>query len=140
MSLPIEWVEKLFSKLTMNYGVEFLNRYKGIPLSDVKTDWSNELSGFNGAQIGFALGVLPDRVPTAQQFRNLCLLAPAAETPRLESPKADPAIVKMITDKLTAAPVVSVGRLDWARAILANPKGRTPTVVQMAKNAIGEAA
>ena len=83
---------------------------------------------------------MPERAPNVIEFRNLCRRAPEAPKPRLESQKADPAIVKMITDKLTAAPVVSVGRLDWARAILANPKGRTPTVVQMAKNAMGEIA
>lgn len=141
MSLPIEWVEKLFAKLTLNYGVEFLNRYKGIPIMDVKTDWSEELGGFTGKHISFALGVLPDRPPTSQQFRNLCLLAPATEALRIEPPKADPAIAKMVMEKLAVAPVVHAGRLDWAKAIMRDHIGglrRTPTVVAMARGALGE--
>jgi len=143
MSLPIEWVEKLFTKLTMNYGVEFLNRYKGIPIMDVKTDWSDELSGFDGVQISYALGVLPDRAPTAQQFKNICLLAPASKAARIEPPKADPAIAKMVMERLAVAPAVHAGRLDWAKAIMRDHIGglrRTPTVVAMARRALGESA
>lgn len=138
MSLPIEWVEKLFAKLTLNYGVDFLNRYKGIPLVDVKTDWSEELGGFGGERIAFALKNLPDRPPTSSQFRNLCLQAPAAEVPALPEPKADPERLKRELEKLAPlrAPAAHVDCKQWARVILESQKGRTPTVIQMAKNAL----
>ena len=47
----------------------------------------------------------------------------------------------MVTDGLrkTLADQPIAGRLDWAKKILDNPAGRTPTVVQMAKNAMGAA-
>ncbi len=138
MSLSIEWVEKLFSKLTLNYGVDFLNRYKGIPIADVKTDWSDELGGFNGSVISFVLSSLPDRAPTAQQFRNLCLQAPSAvEVPKLEMPKANPEMAKLVMEKLAQAPIATINNRAWAKAIIANPELRTPTIVQMAKNAVG---
>ena len=140
MSLPIEWVEKLFAKLTLNYGVDFLNRYKGIPLVDVKTDWSEELGRLDGAAIVFALGSLPDRPPTAQQFRNLCLQAPSAvEVPKLEMPKANPEMAKLVMEKLAQAPTSPVDNRAWAKTILRDVQGglrRTPTVIQMAKNAL----
>lgn len=143
MSLPIEWVEKLFTKLSVNYGVEFLNRYKGIPLVDVKTDWSDVLGGFDGAAISFALRTLPDRPPTAQQFRNLCLQAPSTvEVPKLEMPKANPEMAKMVMDRLAEKPAVRTDRLDWARKILRDVENgirRTPTVIRMAKDALGAA-
>ena len=140
MSVPIEWVEKIFAKLSVNYGMDFLNRYKGIKLVDVKTDWSEELGGLDGAAISFALQSLPDRPPTAQQFRNLCLQAPSAvEVPKLEMPKPNPAMVKLVMERLAQSPISPVDNRAWAKAILRDVEAgvrRTPTVVQMARNAL----
>lgn len=141
MSLPIEWVEKIFSKLTVNYGVDFLARYKGIPLADVKADWSEELGGFGGDRIAFALKNLPDKPPTATQFRNLCLSAPAIEVPALPEPKADPVRMRQELAKLEPLrEVCQPADYDckrWARVILANPGGRTHMALQMARDALG---
>jgi len=146
MSLPVLWVEKIFKKLTLNYGVEFLNRYKGQEMSDIKTDWSDELQGFERfpEAIAFALQNLPDKPPTAQIFKALCRQAPSREAPALPLPlpKVNPEIAAKVIDGLKASNT-KTGRMDpraWAKAILANPAGRTPTVIQMAKNAVVEAA
>lgn len=142
MSLPLPVIDRLFSRLGVTYGRDFWSKYEGQDANTVKASWSHELSGFESAlpAIAWALENMPDSPPNAIQFRNLCRRAPETEKPRLEAPKADPVIVKMVMDKLTAAPVRAVGRLDWAKKILANPKGRTSTVIQMAKNATGEEA
>ena len=144
MSLPIPWVEKIFKKLTVGYGVEFMNRYKGVPLVDVKTDWSEELSGFGGDAITYALEHLPDRAPTAMQFKALCILCPAPEAPRLEAPAVGRERVAAELAKfepIRAMPGVYDFKA-WARTIVAEHGAgvrKSPTVIQMARNALGVA-
>jgi hypothetical protein len=96
MSLPVLWVEKIFTKLTLAYGRDFLGRWEGIPLSEVKTDWSECLKGFadQPQSIAFALTNLPDsKPPTAQEFRALCRQAPQTPTSLLTASKADYTVV-----------------------------------------------
>ena len=142
MSLPIEWVEKIFHRLTMNYGAPFLARYKGIPIAEVKTDWSAQLAGMTGPDIAYALGCLPDGPPTVQQFKNLCLSAPKPEYAKLAAPSAkqDPAVVAAVMQGLRAAPAPSIGDRDWARAILrriTDGARVSPGVATMARDALG---
>lgn len=141
MSLPIEWIEKIFSKLSLNYGVDFLARYKGIPIADVKTDWAAQLAGMTGPAIAHALGCLPDRPPTAQQFKNLCLTAPQPEHARLAAPSAkqDPAVVAAVMSGLRCVSP-SIGPRDWARAKLRQIEDGvkvSPGVAIMARDALG---
>jgi len=75
MSLPIAWVDKLFEKLAIRYGRDFLGRWEGMPIADIKTDWSDVLSGFKGHpdSIAWALDNLPEvKAPTSTEFRALC--------------------------------------------------------------------
>ena len=144
MSLPIAWVEKIFDKLTLNYGQDFLNRYKSIPLADVKTDWSHELGFVMGrpSAISFALSNLPERPPTAQQFRALCLSAPQTDVPEAltYSPPANPERMREELAKLSK-PVPKVDGRDWARRVIERKESGvkvSPTVVAMAKQAMGE--
>jgi len=141
MSLPIEWVDRIFTKLTLNYGVDFMARYKGMSPADVKTDWAHELGCFGArpAAIRFALESLPDRTPTAQQFKALCLSAPNTEKPiaLTNEPKANPEIVAKAMTALTRVSHTPIDSRAWAKSILGNPKGRTPAVIQMARNALG---
>ena len=68
MSLPTVWIDKIFEKLSLRYGREFLGRWEGMPIADVKTDWGDVLSGMveHPKAIGWALDNLPDsRPPTA---------------------------------------------------------------------------
>lgn len=142
MSLPIEWVEKIFKKLTVTFGRDFLGRYEGIPLIDIKTDWAHELSGFEAhpEAIRHALqNINPSKPPTVYEFRNVCAAAPKMIAKALPLPPQDPAIVAAIVNGLKAKPAQKIDFKDWARAILtdhAEGRRRTPTVVQMAKNAL----
>lgn len=92
--LPMAWVEKLFEKLAMIYGHQFLGRWSGLDLAKVKADWSHELDGLEKRPkaITYALQNLPtDNPPTVLQFRELCRRAPeVADVLTIEAPKPDP--------------------------------------------------
>ena len=57
MSLPIEWVEKIFAKLSVTYGRAFISQYEGIDPQAIKEDWAHELSAYHAKPeaIKFAL-------------------------------------------------------------------------------------
>lgn len=142
MSLPLQAIDRLFMRLGATYGRDFTSRYEGTDANAVKSSWAHELDRTPLQNIAFALENLPERCPNVIEFRALCRRAPAPDVPVLPEPMANPDRVKAELAKLghirlEAAPVV--GRLDWAKRILENPKGRTPTVIQMAKQALGEA-
>ena len=122
MSLPTKWVEALFAKLTLAYGRDFLGRWEGLDVMDVKTDWGHELAGFerHPEAIAYALANLPQKAPTVMEFRAICRKAPQPEVPRLEQPAADPERVAAELAKL--APLrrrAEIDSKDWARALIA---------------------
>ena len=142
MSLPTEWVEKIFHKLTLAYGQDFLNRWKGIPIADVKTDWAHCLAGFaeHPEAIGFALLNLPDsRPPTAQDFRAICRQAPRDESLALNAPKAPADVVDKEIAKIVAnamkPPVDERGQVDhkrWAKQLRdRHQRGEVLSLVQI---------
>ena len=96
MSLPLPWVDKIFSKLTLIYGRDFIGRWEGLEIADVKTDWAHELAGFENFPegIAFALQSMPaGKPPNVLEFRAMALRAPRPEFKQLEAPKADPSRV-----------------------------------------------
>lgn len=143
MSLPLPVIERLFDRLAATYGNQFLNNWAAGDINKIKSLWAHELGGYenNLKAIGYALENLPEHVPNLIAFRNLCRMAPEAEVLRIESKQADPVIAKMIADGLREKITIAqpIDRLQWARNILLDSKGglrRTPTVVQMARNAL----
>lgn len=99
MSLPLHWVEKLFQKLSLVYGRDFLGRWEGIPLEDVKADWAHELAGYENSpdSLAYALQHLPPRAPTVLEFRAICQHAPIQpKTPLVEKnpPTYTPEVAK----------------------------------------------
>ena len=148
MALPLLWVDRIFDKLVLTYGQAFLARWRDIDMNSVKSDWMHELSGFENhpSAIAHALSNLPEKPPSIVEFKNLCRSAPAAEAPRIESPKADPERVKAELAKLAPLRQPTPSSYDhkaWARAILRDVQGglrRNPTVVAMARSAVREAA
>lgn len=122
--LPEAWVDKIFHKLTMAYGRDFLGRWEGVPIAEVKLDWAECLACFFSRPdaIRYGLANLPDtKSPTAQEFRAVCLRCPVAEVPRLDAPAADPERVAAELAKL--APVrekfVPVDHKAWAKKKIA---------------------
>jgi len=141
MSLPLPWVDRIFDKMTLTYGQHFLNRWRDLDLNAVKSDWMYELSGFEKAPhaIAFGLSNLPETAPTVVQFKNLCRQAPSVEVPALPVKPMDAekitAVIAPLIERMSALPK-TVDFKQWAKDILANPKGRTPTAIQMARNAL----
>jgi len=130
MSLPSAWTNKIFTKLTLAYGRDFIGRWEGIDLNDVKSDWSHELSGFeeHPEAIAYALENLPQKPPSVIEFRAIARRAPRVDAPRLEAPKADPAKV--------AAEIAKQTGLREALVPKHNPKEWAERIVQRA--AVGE--
>ena len=92
MSLPDDWVDRIFTKLSLVYGRDFLSRWEGLELDDVKADWAHELSGMavRPDRIKYALEHLPaSKPPTVLEFRAICMQAQFDELPALPAP-SDP--------------------------------------------------
>ena len=83
--LPAVWVDKLFFRLQGVYGRDFMNQFmmvdsngNDIGLANAKQVWADELGGFSEhpEAIAYALENLPERMPNAIVFRDLCRKAP----------------------------------------------------------------
>lgn len=100
-----ECVEAVFRKLLLVYGRDFLSRYEGIDLEDVKADWRHELRGFsnNSAAFMHALTHLPtSKAPNVLEFRALLVRSPEQVMRRLDAPKVDPKVVRKALDEARA--------------------------------------
>ena len=122
MSLPLMWVDKIFAKLTLVYGREFLSRWEGLTIADVKTDWAHEMAGFaeNPQAIAHALQNLPsDKPPNVYQFRSIARSLPPKQAALPAPVAASPDIVA--AQLLAMVPIkkaLSVDGKEWARRIV----------------------
>lgn len=143
MGLPLQWVERIFDRLTTTYGQEFTGKYNGVNVNDVKAAWSHELGGFEQSPeaIAHVLGNLTAKAPNLIEFRNMCLAAPRKQADRIESPKANPERVAAELAKLNIAKQ-SVSRVDhkaWARVHIARHEAGErvrPIAMQYAREAL----
>jgi hypothetical protein len=138
MAESIDW---LFVRLAGTYGAQWTRQWEGTPMSDVKTAWGYELSGYAGnpSAIRYALDSLPERCPNVIQFRNLCRAAPSKDAPRLEAPKASPEIVAIVLAGMAPAPARSDSK-EWARRIVKRHDSGdriTPYSLRCARDALG---
>jgi hypothetical protein len=102
--LPAEWVERIFQKLAVRYGVAFTSRWQGIDPELVKTDWAEQLGRFMNEpkRIAFALDNLPiDRPPTVGQFAEIASQMPTFTSIPVIEGKREP-IPPAIAEKLAA--------------------------------------
>lgn len=115
MSLPASWVDRIFTRLTLVFGRDFMARYDGLEIADVKAEWAGDLAGFQQAPgaIKFALENLPsDRPPTSLQFRDLCRRAPQYAPKALPAPPVDPEMARVVKSALK--PAQGKGDREWA--------------------------
>ena len=122
MSVPSAWIDRIFEKLTLVYGAEFLNRWKGVPLEEVKADWARELDGLENRPeaIKYALDHLPtDKAPTVLQFRELTRRAPEKQSIALPPPEVNPAAVARAIEMANKAFNTPVDRLARQREHMA---------------------
>ena len=99
-------VEAIFIKCGLVYGRDFLGRWEGLDLSEVKADWARELAGFLGSPgaILYGLNNLPtDKAPTVLQFRAICNRYEPPKALALREPPADPARVAAVLAKMRQA-------------------------------------
>lgn len=122
MSLPMPWVDKIFMKLTLVYGRDFLSRWEGLTLADVKTDWAHEMAGFEGNHeaIAYALQHLPaDKPPNVYQFRAIARSMPSKQAFIHKPLAASPDVVA--AQLLAMVPIKKQLKIDgkeWARRIV----------------------
>lgn len=140
-ALPLAWVEKIFRKLTLTYGRDFMARWEGQEITDVIDDWAEELSGFVKwpEAIAWALKNLPDgKPPTVIEFRALCFKAPKPERVALPEPAANPAFAKQVLAKV-GRPAEQANRYtDWIQRGLADLEAgvkRSPLAAKMIREA-----
>lgn len=101
MSLPRSWVDRLFEKLTLVYGRDFLDRWRDLDMDAVKADWAHELAGFKDhpEMLQYALQHLPAGFPpTVLQFREIARKCPPPKFQPLPAPAVDPAKVRELLD------------------------------------------
>ena len=140
-TLPLAWVEKVFRKLTVVYGRDFMARWEGQEINDVIEDWAEELAGFVNwpEAIAWALKNLPDsKPPTVLEFRALCFKAPKPERLALPEPAADPAFAKQVLGQVSRKPAGVNAYTDWIRRGLADLEvgvRKSPTVERMIREA-----
>lgn len=130
-------VDLIFAKCTLVYGRDFLARWEGLDIVEVKLDWQRELQGWlqNPPAIRHALEHLPPgRAPDVLQFRDLCRRRPTADTPALPPPavRADPQRVRAEVARLKALRSTA-GPRAWARRLQERDRhGETMTPTQRA--------
>lgn len=147
MSLPAPWIDRIFSKLTVAYGRDFLSRWEGVNMNDVKSDWAHELSGFVNCPeaIAFALAHLPDgKPPTVMQFRALANSMPRQENVALPSPAPS---TKKLAEELSkivslqhALKTTNIDHKAWAKRLIARHEAGEklkPVSLRFAKEALG---
>ena len=147
MSLPLQWVDRIFDKLALTYGQSFLGRWRDLDLNAVKSDWCHELGSFERSPhfIAYALANLPETPPSVANFKALCRQAPVPEVPALPLPKADPERVRAEMAKLSSiraqsSPASTVDHKAWAKALMQrHTQGErlNPTALSMARSALG---
>jgi hypothetical protein len=139
MSLPASWVDRIFEKLTVAYGHDFLRRWEGLDMAMVKADWAEELAGYGSMPYAIKYGIehLPaDKPPTAKQFRAICNTVPVATQMALPAPleKPSPAVL----ERIASVGVVAGDPRAWAnrlRDIELNHGGYMPNGLKMTRAA-----
>ena len=143
MSLPLAWVEKIFKKLTLTFGRDFVAKWEGSDPEEVKADWAFELRGFQQNPSALAYGLehcLGGKPPTVHEFKALCSRRPD-QTLRLPAAAANPERVAAELAKFSNLRVGNaVDHKGWAHKIMArHERGERVNVgpLRMARQALG---
>ena len=124
MSLPLPWVEKIFTKLVLTFGREFTARWDEKSLEGVKIDWAYELRGFSQNPQALAYGLehcVTGKPPTVHEFKAACMRRPdPLPVALLDAPPADPARLAVELGKLGHLRQPAPFRDDkaWAKKIV----------------------
>lgn len=80
VSLPLHWIDALFTRLNSFYGERFVNMWKTTDLEIVKQEWADGLGKFDTATLKAALEYFRDHIPkdraafppTLPEFISIC--------------------------------------------------------------------
>jgi hypothetical protein len=139
MSLPASWVDRIFTRLTLVFGRDFMARYDGLEIDDVKAEWGEDLAGFQQAPdaIRYALENIPsDKPPTSLQFRDLCRRAPQYAPKALPAPPPDPTLAQEL--RRAFKPVTGMGDRSWAAKLRARVDAKETRPTQYQVDALAE--
>lgn len=148
-ALPDSWIERIFKKMSVNYGSKFADLWRGTDPVDMKNEWAYKLAGFADMpkEIKEALDALDDKPypPTLPEFLALCREAgrridghkPAIEyRPTAEEQARADALIKKAAERMT-----KIDRRDhkeWAKKLKArHESGEILSLIQV--NAYREA-
>lgn len=141
MALSKQWVDAIFTRLTVRYGSAFLGRWNGIDMELVKADWAEELAGLENwpDAIKHALDTLQadKSAPTVNEFKAACLRCPKTAL-ELPPPPANPAFAKQVLGQVSRKQSGVNVYTDWIHRGLAGLKSgvkRSPTVERMIREA-----
>jgi hypothetical protein len=72
--MPIEWVKRLFQRLSAMYGQKFANQWAGLDMAAMEDVWADDLAGFCANEIIAGLEACKSRPfpPTLPEFMTLC--------------------------------------------------------------------
>jgi hypothetical protein len=137
--LHSDWVDRIFEKLTLRYGVKFMRQWENMDANAVKGDWAIQLKGYSlhPEQIKFALDNLPERmIENVEQFRSLCRQAPKAEAKDDGKYSIDPEKMRDAMQKLDSLTKKKHNKYrGWIKPILDNPKNYPDCSIGLAKAA-----
>jgi hypothetical protein len=128
------------------YGSQWLDKWRGIPLDEVKRTWAEDLAGFTAEQLGYALSCVklackfpPSSVEFAQFARERT--REPAHQQYLPAPRGEiPDNVATALEDYAAAHPKSKDYRAWARKIVANPQNYPAISLEFAKEALAAPA
>lgn len=146
MSLPSEWIDRIFMRLHGRFGNNFIDKYKtgqkdeygnDLGIINAKHVWSEELAGISADKIKNALLHSYDYAPSCDQFKAQCKATTQQSfTVALPKPKISDEQLADIHEKISA---FTSGKRDyklWAKKIIADPSKYPDISLRYAKEAL----
>jgi hypothetical protein len=156
-AVPLEWVQRLFDRMTALYGVRLVaDTWQGTNIDDVQAVWAVELAKLTLEQLGAGVQTMANAFPLPPTLPQLLAHCRAARPPRTndaqltDQRRADPATQREGMQRFRdAVKPLAMGRSNpgskWARDLLARGTGPygatlTPEVRRVAERAVAHHA
>lgn len=73
--LPAKWIDELFKRFEGMYGAQFVAKWDGLDVANIKRVWGQDLDGISGETIADALVACKENCkfpPSSAEFFQLC--------------------------------------------------------------------
>lgn len=135
-----DFVVQIHSALAIRYGRRWMAMWAGLDMELVRADWRRQLRDYAGNRgaVLHALDNLPDQVPTASDFRQLCAAGPRPAFQPLPSPATSAtgkAAMRELLGRLRSGDAIGMRGRGWVDAVMgrcADGEPVSPTVRAMA--------